>query len=305
MGQVLPRGAACAIPSTARFFKVPERQRGACATTLPGVGCAAWVEAKCQGRIPGCFWKPAAPMSHSAGALTGQVLVTKVLADRGLVPAAIAQPVYGREDTKKIEKKIEKYRAALACAATLTRAKAPQVCVSASAPRISARGVGRQNGIVRSGHGQQSQKGGARLHFSASGGGSGQYRQGRKERAGAGTGGTGAGQGGGNMAAYACYGAMIVVSLPALGKSLLVACEARVRCFLIFGNKILSILLSNTIICNKNVGSSSCSPSCGAQGASESGREPTCDLCRPLQHPRRQVDVAMLMYLLLQIFVVY
>ena len=238
MGQVLPRGAACAIPSrAARFFQVPERQRGACATTLPRVGCAAWVEAKCQGRISGCFWKPAAPMPHIAGALTGQVLVTKVLADCGLVPAAIAQPVYGRDDTKKIEKKIEKYRAALACAATLTRAKALQVCVSASAPRISARGVGRQNGIVRSGHGQQSQKGGARNYFSASGGGSGQYRQGRKERAGAGTGGTGAGQGGGNMAAYACYGAMIVVSLPALGKSLVVACEARVRCSSFFVTK--------------------------------------------------------------------
>jgi hypothetical protein len=31
------------------------------------------------------------------------------------------------------------------------------------------------------------------------------------------------------VAAYACYGAMIVVSLPALAKSLIVACEARVR----------------------------------------------------------------------------
>ena len=227
MGQVLPRGAACAIPSgAARFFQVLERKRGACATTLPGVVCAAWVEAKYQDRISCCFWKPSAPMSYSAGALTGQVLVKKYLADCGLVPAAIAQPVYGREDTKKIEK----YRAVLARAATRTRATALQVCVSASAQRISARGVGRQNGIVRTGRGQQSQKGGARIHFSASGGGPEQYRQGRKERAGAGSGGTGAGQGRGNMAAYACYGAMIVVSLPALGKSLVVACEARVRC---------------------------------------------------------------------------
>jgi len=226
-GQVLPTGVSCAIPSrAARFFQVPERHRGACASaTLHGVGCAAWVGATCQGRTSGCFWKPAAPMSQSAGALTGQVLVTKDLAECGLVPAAIAQPVYGREDTKKMEK----YRAVLACAATRTRAKAVQVCVSASAPRISARGVCRQHGIVRSGRGQPSPKGGARIHFSASGGGSGQYRQGGKEKAGAGAGGTGAGQGGGKVAAYACYGAMIVVSLPALAKSLIVACEARVR----------------------------------------------------------------------------